>query len=314
MALYPAPDMRTGAISLWVAGDGEAERAAEVVRELGHVVSVVAAGARARGRWPTALRPRGPAARHPAAAAGQVDLPPRALIWPRWRRARRAIEGYLDAADTALDARRGGGARERGSSRRARTPRVADRADRRRGRAPRGARSRRSTSATRAPCCGSCPGWLAGQADGEWTLDGDESIRRRPVDRVAEPLRLMGAEIDCRDGRLPPLRVRGAPLSGIEYRMPVASAQVKSCLLLAGLLADGDDPGDRAAPDARPHRAHAAAPPARGSRPRLRDAGDGPRRAARDRGSPWSPPSASSRARSRSRATSPRPPSSSSPR
>jgi 3-phosphoshikimate 1-carboxyvinyltransferase len=84
------------------------------------------------------------------------------------------------------------------------------------------------------------PGWLAGQGGGEWTLDGDESIRRRPVDRVAEPLRLMGAEVECRDDRLPPLRVRGAELRAIEYRMPVASAQVKSCVLLAGLLAEGE--------------------------------------------------------------------------
>lgn len=83
------------------------------------------------------------------------------------------------------------------------------------------------------------PGWLAGQADGEWTLDGDESIRRRPVDRIADPLALMGADVEARDGRLPPLRVRGAGLRGIEYEMPVASAQVKSCLLLAGLLAEG---------------------------------------------------------------------------
>jgi 3-phosphoshikimate 1-carboxyvinyltransferase len=83
------------------------------------------------------------------------------------------------------------------------------------------------------------PGWLAGQAAGEWRMDGDESIRRRPVDRIAEPLRLMGAEVECRDGRLPPLLVRGRPLRGIDYEMPVASAQVKSCLLLAGLLAEG---------------------------------------------------------------------------
>jgi 3-phosphoshikimate 1-carboxyvinyltransferase len=84
------------------------------------------------------------------------------------------------------------------------------------------------------------PGWLAGQPGGEWTFDGDESIRRRPVDRIAEPLRLMGAEVDCRDGRLPPLRVRGSQLRGIDYEMPLASAQVKSCLLLAGLLAEGE--------------------------------------------------------------------------
>jgi 3-phosphoshikimate 1-carboxyvinyltransferase len=84
------------------------------------------------------------------------------------------------------------------------------------------------------------PGWLAGQPQGEWTLDGDESIRRRPVDRIADPLRLMGADAECRDGRLPPLRLRGSRLHGIDYEMPIASAQVKSCLLLAGLLADGE--------------------------------------------------------------------------
>jgi 3-phosphoshikimate 1-carboxyvinyltransferase len=83
------------------------------------------------------------------------------------------------------------------------------------------------------------PGWLAGQEAGEWTLDGDDSIRRRPVDRVALPLAEMGARVEAREGRLPPLSVRGAALRGIDYEMPVASAQVKSCLLFAGLLADG---------------------------------------------------------------------------
>jgi 3-phosphoshikimate 1-carboxyvinyltransferase len=84
------------------------------------------------------------------------------------------------------------------------------------------------------------PGWLAGQPGGEWTLDGDESIRRRPVDRIAEPLRQMGAQVRCRDDRLPPLALAAAPLHGIDYRLPVASAQVKSCVLLAGLLAEGE--------------------------------------------------------------------------
>lgn len=84
------------------------------------------------------------------------------------------------------------------------------------------------------------PGWLAGQAGGEWTLDGDESIRRRPVDRIAVPLRAMGADVEAREGRLPPLRVRGSALHGAEHRLTVASAQVKSCLLLAGLLAAGE--------------------------------------------------------------------------
>jgi 3-phosphoshikimate 1-carboxyvinyltransferase len=84
------------------------------------------------------------------------------------------------------------------------------------------------------------PGWLAGQDGGSWALDGDESIRRRPVDRIVEPLRLMGARLRCRDDRLPPLEVEGAPLHGTVYELPVASAQVKSCLLLAGLLASSE--------------------------------------------------------------------------
>jgi 3-phosphoshikimate 1-carboxyvinyltransferase len=83
------------------------------------------------------------------------------------------------------------------------------------------------------------PGWLAGQPGGAWTLDGDDSIRRRPVDRIATPLELMGARIEAREGRFAPFVVRGAPLSGIEYALPMASAQVKSCVLLAGLLATG---------------------------------------------------------------------------
>jgi 3-phosphoshikimate 1-carboxyvinyltransferase len=84
------------------------------------------------------------------------------------------------------------------------------------------------------------PGWLAGQpGGGRWTLDGDASIRRRPVDRVAEPLRLMGARIEAREDRFAPFTITGAPLQGIDYELPVASAQVKSCVLLAGLLATG---------------------------------------------------------------------------
>jgi 3-phosphoshikimate 1-carboxyvinyltransferase len=79
------------------------------------------------------------------------------------------------------------------------------------------------------------PGWLAAQAGRSWTLDGDASIRRRPVDRVAEPLRLMGARIEAREERFAPFTIHGADLHGIEYALPVASAQVKSCVLLAGL-------------------------------------------------------------------------------
>ncbi len=83
------------------------------------------------------------------------------------------------------------------------------------------------------------PGWLAAQEGRSFTLDGDTSIRRRPVDRIAVPLRLMGAELDARSGRFPPLTVRGAHLRAISYELPVASAQVKSCVLLGALAADG---------------------------------------------------------------------------
>ncbi len=69
-------------------------------------------------------------------------------------------------------------------------------------------------------------------------LDGTPTLRRRPMARVAEPLRAMGAAIPTRNGGLPPLTIRGGALRGIEYTLPVASAQVKSAILLAGLYAD----------------------------------------------------------------------------
>ena len=83
------------------------------------------------------------------------------------------------------------------------------------------------------------PGWIAGYEGGLWRMNGDASIRKRPVDRIADPLRLMGAEIEVTDGRFPPIRIDGRRLHGIEYELPVASAQVKSCLLIAGLQAEG---------------------------------------------------------------------------
>lgn len=71
-------------------------------------------------------------------------------------------------------------------------------------------------------------------------LDGDASLRRRPVERIVTPLRRMGAWLAARDGdRVPPLVIRGADLAGITYAVPVASAQVQSCVLLAGLGARG---------------------------------------------------------------------------
>jgi 3-phosphoshikimate 1-carboxyvinyltransferase len=80
-------------------------------------------------------------------------------------------------------------------------------------------------------------GILAGQ-DFTSTLDGHAGLRRRPMERIAVPLREMGAAIETSQGR-PPLKIRGGKLRGIDYHLPVASAQVKSAILLAGLYAEG---------------------------------------------------------------------------
>ncbi|HEY6352785.1 MAG TPA: 3-phosphoshikimate 1-carboxyvinyltransferase [Candidatus Angelobacter sp.] len=82
-------------------------------------------------------------------------------------------------------------------------------------------------------------GILAGH-DFECQLHGDESLSRRPMGRVMTPLRQMGAQIHASDGDRPPLRIHGGRLEAIEYKMPVASAQVKSAILFAGLLAQGE--------------------------------------------------------------------------
>ena len=70
------------------------------------------------------------------------------------------------------------------------------------------------------------------------TIDGSEGLRRRPMERIAEPLRLMGADVSTTDGHAP-LVFRSAPLHGIDYTLPVASSQVLSCLQLAALGAEG---------------------------------------------------------------------------
>jgi len=71
-------------------------------------------------------------------------------------------------------------------------------------------------------------------------IGGDESLSRRPMQRIMTPLAKMGASISARDGKFPPIEIRGGGLHPIEYEMPVASAQVKSCVLLAGLYASGE--------------------------------------------------------------------------
>ncbi len=82
-------------------------------------------------------------------------------------------------------------------------------------------------------------GLLSGQSF-DVELTGDESLSKRPMERVAAPLRLMGAVIETNDGGRPPLRIKGGQsLKAIDYKLPMASAQVKSCVLLAGLYAEG---------------------------------------------------------------------------
>ena len=101
-------------------------------------------------------------------------------------------------------------------------------------------RTTRSTAATRAPPCASSAGLVAGLP---WVTElvGDESLSARPMDRVAEPLGLMGADVRGQGERcLPPLRVEGGALHGIDWTSKVASAQVKSAILLAGLSATGE--------------------------------------------------------------------------
>lgn len=82
-------------------------------------------------------------------------------------------------------------------------------------------------------------GILAGQ-DFTSKIAGDDSLNKRPMKRILTPLRDMGARIQARDGNFAPLEIHGGKLRGIHYEMPMASAQVKSAVLLAGLFADGE--------------------------------------------------------------------------
>jgi 3-phosphoshikimate 1-carboxyvinyltransferase len=101
------------------------------------------------------------------------------------------------------------------------------------------------TAPSRALDCGnsgSTMRMLSGIASGQrFTSEmiGDASLSRRPMERVIKPLSAMGAQIASREGK-PPLHITGGSLKAIDYKMPVASAQVKSCLLFAGLFADGE--------------------------------------------------------------------------
>jgi 3-phosphoshikimate 1-carboxyvinyltransferase len=81
-------------------------------------------------------------------------------------------------------------------------------------------------------------GILAGQSF-TTRIGGDESLSKRPMQRIMGPLAQMGATLSARDGKFPPIEIHGGALRPLDYDMPVASAQVKSCVLLAGLYADG---------------------------------------------------------------------------
>jgi 3-phosphoshikimate 1-carboxyvinyltransferase len=115
------------------------------------------------------------------------------------------VTGYLDAADTrsTLAAVEALGAGVEGDP--AGGLRI-------RGVGLRGARSTEIDVGNAGTLLRLLPGWLAGQEGGHWTLDGDESIRRRPIDRIAVPLRRMGANLSCREDRLPPLEIEGTAL------------------------------------------------------------------------------------------------------
>jgi 3-phosphoshikimate 1-carboxyvinyltransferase len=154
------------------------------------------------------------------------------------------VEGYLDAADTrsTLEAIKAVGADvvEEGLGKEGGTAGARGLQLRVRGVGLSGAKPATIDVGNAGTLLRLLPGWLAGQPGGEWSLDGDESIRRRPVDRIAVPLRRMGANLQAREDRLPPLEIEGTTLHGASYEMPIASAQVKSCLLFAGLLAGGE--------------------------------------------------------------------------
>lgn len=94
-------------------------------------------------------------------------------------------------------------------------------------------------------------GPLAG-VSGTYRMTGDDSLSRRPMDRIAVPLRSMGAHVELQEDRYPPIVIHGGTLSGISYESPVASAQVKGALLLAGVFAEGQT----VVKESRPTRDH----------------------------------------------------------
>jgi len=176
----------------------------------------------------------------PRRLRGAIDAPPdksishRAGILAAMAPEPVVVRGYLDSADTNATA---GALRALGAVVEARPDELLVRGTGLRGAEPPAEAIDVANSGTLMRLL---PGWLAGLEGTSWTFDGDASIRRRPVDRIAVPLREMGARVEAREGRFPPFTVHGARLRGIDYELPVPSAQVKSCVLLAGLLTDAE--------------------------------------------------------------------------
>ncbi len=222
MALYPASDMKEGVIAMWIAGDAATDARAGADRG-----PRLPGGAAVNARFEPGLRLRGR-----VAPPADKSISHRAAIIGAMASEPVRIANYLDAADTrsTLDAVRRVGA-------------LVEHHD---GEVLiRGCGMRNAHSPAEPIDVGNAgtlmrllPGWLAFQQGAAFTLDGDASIRRRPVDRIAGPLAQMGAQLDATEGRYPPFTVHGAGLHGITYELPVASAQVKSCVLLAGLATD----------------------------------------------------------------------------
>ena len=233
MALYPAPDMRSGAIALWVAGEGSAERVVELV-----------GGARVpASRSPTAGAVRFEPAHR---LAGTLTPPPdksishRAALIARDERRGRARDSRTtcasdDTPSTLEAVTRGSGARVGGPIA-ARAPTSSWR------RRPARRRARRRIDVGNA---GTLLRLLPGLARGPARRQLDARRRREHPAPPGRPRRRSrcarwARSVECRDGRLPPLTVDGRRPARDPYELPVASAQVKSCVLLAGLLAEGE--------------------------------------------------------------------------
>ena len=232
--------MRTGAVSLWVAGAEEAERAAKIVRDLGYTVSTVAERRVSPSRR---FEPSGP-------LRGELTPPPdksishRAALLGAMGEGETRVSRALSSEDTRRDAARRRGARRRGRLRDA-LRWGARRASP--GNRPAGAgaqagvgrdRNRRRQRRHPAPPAARVARRTGRAAPGRSTVTSRSAAA--PSTGSPSHCRRWARPCAAATGGCPPLGSAGAKLHGIEYRLPVASAQVKSCVLLAGLLAEGE--------------------------------------------------------------------------